>query len=72
MEEWEIYSKRLGYGILYVFILLFSFLIIILLGFPWGVYIVFLNSYALLLVYSLIVLLLGVYGINLIEDSIKK
>ncbi|MGP6206889.1 hypothetical protein ACNF42_02495 [Cuniculiplasma sp. SKW3] len=71
MEEWEIYSRRLGYGVLFVFILFFSFLILVFLGSPQATYIVFFNLYGLL-GYLFNVTFIGVYGIYLIQDSIYK
>jgi hypothetical protein len=71
MEEWEIYSRKLGYGVLFSFILFFSFLILVFLGPRQAAYVAFFNIYGLL-GYVIIVSFIGLYGIYLIIYSVSK
>ncbi|MCL4345297.1 MAG: hypothetical protein M1375_03865 [Candidatus Thermoplasmatota archaeon] len=71
MEEWEKYSRNLGYGVLFTFILFFSMLILLFLGSPQAAYVAFFNIYGLL-GYVVIVLSIGLYGIYLIWASVEE
>lgn len=69
MDEWKRYSKNMSYGILFIFILFFSLLILVFLGSPQAAYIAFFNVYGLI-AYLVIVISLGLYGIFLVRRAI--